>query len=294
MSCWRRWRRSATWTAGSPSRSSAEALRAAGCDQAEVVELPADGKTTYADFVMPLAWDVTEATLEIVSPESEERVIARRSDEPNMTVMWCGPTPPDGVTGGVVLWDDLPKAERADVNLTGKFLYTRSKPAGCKAAAVKGGALGVIGSYGFGDRSGVFADCVCWNNAWSESSDWAMTAADCPLPGFNLSPAQGEALESLVRKHPDLTLKATVDARLYEGVLPAVAGLMRGASDDVVVMIGHQFEIGANDNASGCAAIVEAARCSAARRGSSPAPRCTRPSRCPRLARISWGRCSPG
>jgi peptidase M28-like protein len=239
----------------------ADELKAVGCDEAEVVEFPADGKSVFADFVMPLAWDVTEATLEIVTPEGEAKVIARRSDEPNITVMWCGPTPPEGVTGGIVLWDDVPKEERDGVDLTGKFLYTRSKPAGCKAAAVKGGALGVIGSYGFGDRQGEFRDCVCWNNSWSETAGWAMVAGDRELPGFNITPAHGEELERLANEDVGLTLKATVDSRLYEGTIPTVSARMQGASDDEVVLIGHQFEIGANDNASGCAAIVEAARC---------------------------------
>ena len=243
------------------ARRTAEELRTIGCDQAEVVEFPADGKTAYADFVMPLAWDVTEASLEIVEPAAEARVIARRSDEPNVAVMWCGPTPSEGLTGGLVCWDELSDDERTSVDLSGKFLFTHQKPPGLKKAALEHGALGVIGDYGFDRSKPEFRDCVCWANAWSETIGWPMVAADRPLPGINLSPNQGDELLRLLGEHPDLTVRVTVDSRLYDGTIPAVSGLMKGETEQEVCLIGHQFEVGANDNASGCAAIVEAARC---------------------------------
>jgi len=243
------------------ARRTADELRAVGCEQAEVVEFPADGKTAYADFVMPLAWDVTEATLEIVEPQAEARVVARRSDEPNVAVMWSGPTPPEGLTGGLVFWDDLSDDERQSADLAGKFLFTHQKPPGLKRAALERGALGVIGDYGFDRTKPEFRDCVCWANGWSETIGWPMVAADRPLPGINLSPNQGDELLRLAKGHPGLTVRVTVDSRLYEGTIPAVSGLMKGETDEEVCLIGHQFEVGANDNASGCAAIVEAARC---------------------------------
>ena len=257
------------------ARRTADELRAVGCDEAEVVEFPADGKTVYADFVMPLAWDVTEATLEIAEPAELARVLARRSEEPNVTVMWSGPTPPEGLTGGLVFWDELGDDERKSVDLTGKFLFTHQKPPGLKKAALERGALGVIGDYGFDRTKPEFRDCVCWANGWSETSGWPMTAADQPLPGINLSPNQGDELLRLAKEHADLTVRVTVDSRLYDGTLPAVSGLLKGETDREVCLIGHQFEIGANDNASGCAAIVEAARCIArmVRAGDLPKPR---------------------
>ena len=243
------------------ARRTADELRGVGCDEAEVVEFPADGKTVYADFVMPLAWDVTEATLEIVEPADEARVVARRSEEPNTTVMWCGPTPPEGLTGGLVFWDELNEDERNSVDLTSKFLFTHQKPPGLKKTALDRGALGVIGDYGFDRTKEEFRHCVCWANAWSETAGWPMVAADKPLPGLCISPARGDELVRLAKEHADLKVRVTVDSRLYEGTIPAVSGLMKGETDEEICLIGHQFEVGANDNASGCAAIVEAARC---------------------------------
>ena len=137
------------------ARRTADELKSVGCDEAEVIEFPADGKTVFADFVMPLAWDVTEATLEIVEPAELARVVARRSDEPcsesdpgglphgepNVAVMWSGPTPPEGLTGGLVFWDDLADDERGSVDLTGAFIFTHKKPPGLKKVALDRGAL---------------------------------------------------------------------------------------------------------------------------------------------------------
>ncbi len=254
------------------ARFTAAELRAAGCET-EVVEFPADGRTAFADFVMPLAWDAGEATLEIIEPSTERAVLARRSDEPNTTVMWCGPTPPGGATGGVVLWDELPVNERDGADLRGRFVYTRRKPHEVKAAAARRGALGVVSSYSFDRERPEFRDCVCWANAWSDSAGaWAMTAADARLPGFCISPAKGDQLEHLAKWHPGLRLRASADTRLYEGTLPLVSGLLKGRGDAEVVLIGHQFEVGAVDNASGCAAIVEAARCIARMRDAGDLP----------------------
>ena len=221
-------------------------LREAGC-QAEVVEFPADGRTAFADFVTPLAWDAGEATLEIVEPFTERRTIARRSEEPNTTVMGCGPTPPGAATGGIVLWDELSAGDRERADLRGRFAYTRRKPHEVKAAAARRGALGVISSYGFDRERQEFRDCVCWANAWTDSAGaWMMTAADTRLPGFCISPAQGDRLEHLAKWCPGLRLRASVDARLYEGTLPLVSGLLKGKGNAEIVLIGHQFEVGSS------------------------------------------------
>ncbi len=51
-----------------------------------------------------------------------------------------------------------------------------------------------------------------------------------------------------------------VRSRLYEGTLPAVTGVIPGAGKEEVILVGHQFECGAIDNASGVAVMMEAVR----------------------------------
>jgi hypothetical protein len=55
-----------------------------------------------------------------------------------------------------------------------------------------------------------------------------------------------------------LTMK--VDTRYFEGTLPVVSGYVNAPSDTEVLAIGHAQEQGANDNASGCAVIMESLR----------------------------------
>ena len=44
----------------------AEAMRSAGLERVELLDVPADGVTRFGDWVMPLAWDVEEAFLEVL------------------------------------------------------------------------------------------------------------------------------------------------------------------------------------------------------------------------------------
>src|SRR5512146_672322 len=79
-------------------------MNAIGLKKVELVETPADGVTQYGFWTMPLAWDVQQATLEIVEPAvaAEMRVLCDYNQVPTSLVMWSGPTPPGGITADVV------------------------------------------------------------------------------------------------------------------------------------------------------------------------------------------------
>ena len=48
------------------ARHSAGRLRDVGLDKVEVLEAPADGRSIFGDWMMPLAWEVEEATFDLV------------------------------------------------------------------------------------------------------------------------------------------------------------------------------------------------------------------------------------
>src|SRR5687767_6834611 len=79
----------------------AEALRAAGVEEVEREAFPADGRAKFQDWMIPLAWDVRDATLEVAAPAP--RPLARYRDEPQCLVLWSAPTPPEGVEAAVVV-----------------------------------------------------------------------------------------------------------------------------------------------------------------------------------------------
>ena len=59
-----------------------------------------------------------------------------------------------------------------------------------------------------------------------------------------------------------MKVRANVESRYYAGVYPYVTGIIRGtdgANAEEVLSLGHLFEQGANDNATGVSSIIGAA-----------------------------------
>lgn len=239
-----------------------------------VLEQPADGTTRMGDWTMPLAWDCHEALLELVEPETVRgQVLCRRSHDPNSVAMWSAPTGPQGVLaevvgpvefqgskdgGGLVLAGPDGPRPLADGELAGRIAFTPGDPRMIKRLLARAGAAGAVTSFMPAGQD--LPENRFWVNGWSDDpGGWAFTARDTPMWCFVLTPAQGRELAGLLAAGP-VKARAFVDSRLYEGVLPAVTGALRGRSGEEVLLLGHMFEIGADDNASGCAVILEAAR----------------------------------
>src|SRR6185295_19134966 len=84
---------------------------------------------------------------------------------------------------------------------------------------------------------------------------------NAPLVCFSITPRGSHLLHDLLAKGP-VTVRARVDTRYYEGVYPYVTGVIRGtdgAAAEEVLSLGHLFEQGAHDNATGFASIIGAA-----------------------------------
>jgi len=239
----------------------AERLRKAGLE-VEVFEVPADGRTRFGDWVMPKAWDVEDAYLALIEPREHAQVLARYREVPQSLFMYSAPTPEDGVVAEVVYVRDADKPESYEgVDIRGKILLTEKPGSSVERYAASKGAIGII-SYKLGGH-GVKAppDVTAWENA-------------CFLPdnpkglfGFSLPPERGEWLKNLVleaaSRGEKVRVKAVVKTRLYDGVFKVVSALIPGSTDEEVWAIGHLYEVGANDNASGCGvmmAVAEAIR----------------------------------
>lgn len=228
-------------------------MRRAGLENVEIVNPPADGVTQYGYWTMPLAWDVKQATLEIVEPEvsADHRVLADYQKIPASLGMWSGPTPPNGLTAEVVAVSGA--IDNAD--LRGKFVLTDRNPAGFKWQLVKKGALGAINAF---TENKDLLDGRQWVNAWGDNG-WGFAKGSTPLVCFSISPRQSAYLRQLLEKGP-VRVRAQVESRYYAGVYPYVTGVIRGSEPrEEVLALGHLFEQGANDNATGVAAMIGAA-----------------------------------
>ncbi len=237
------------------------AMTAAGLSNVEILSAPADGVTRYGFQTMPLAWDARRGRLEIVAPAvpEDQRVLADYESAPASLGMWSGPTPPGGIIAEVVEMTTDSPAEAARLDMKGKLVLTRPNLLGLTSSLkwmlVKGGALGAINTF---TENPDLRDGRHWVNFWGDSG-WAFTKASTPLVCFSITPRQADLLHGLLARHGAVRLKALAETRYYSGSLPYVTGVLRGTTArEEVLELGHTSEHGANDNATGVAAMLEA------------------------------------
>jgi hypothetical protein len=234
------------------AKNVASIMRRAGLEDVEIGSPPADGVTQGGFWTMPLAWDVKVATLEIVEPAvpADQRMLADYQKVPASVCMWSGPTPPGGVVTDVV----LSGAGVRQADLKGKLvLGARSS----KRALAAAGTLGVISD---STENRDLPDERGWVNSFGDNG-WSFTKGSAPLVCFSITPRGSQLLRSLLAKGP-VKIRANVDSRYYAGVYPYVTGVIRGTDGpnaEEVLSLGHLFEQGAHDNATGFASIIGAA-----------------------------------
>src|SRR5712692_9209926 len=225
------------------------AMAQAGLQNIELLGAPADGVTQAGYWTMPLAWDVKQARLELLGDDvpAQFRVLADYEKVPTSLGMWSGPAPPGGVTAEIVEW-----SEKGDER--GKLVLTKQNPANIKSELVKKSVLGAINTI---TENPELPDGRQWVNAWGDNG-WAFTKASTPLICFSIMPRQAEFVRSQLAACKTVRARAIVDTRQYPGVYPYVTGVIPGSgSEEEVLTLGHSSEQGAQDNATGVAAMLE-------------------------------------
>src|SRR5215470_2190039 len=232
-----------------------QSMKGIGLEDVELSGAPADGSSQSGFWTMPLAWDVKSARLEIVDPQvpADVATLADYQKIPSSLGMWSGATPPEGVMAEVVNLPDADLPRLGKMHLTGKLVLMNQNPAGFKWALVKAGAIGAINT--FTENPGL-QDGRQWINAWGDDG-WGFTKGSTSLLSFSISPREGALVRKLLAERGIVRLKATVDSRYYSGTYPYVTGLIRGSGPEEVLTLGHLFEQGAQDNATGVAAMLE-------------------------------------
>ncbi len=242
-----RFQRTAEYLAGEMKRL--------GMERVEIVEAPADGETQAGFWTMPLAWDAESATLEILdeSVPAASRMLADYRKIPSSLGMWSGPTPPGGVIAALVNVRSADLERGAAPDLKGKLALLDKNPANVKWLLVKSGALGAVNTF---TENPALEDGRQWINAWGDDG-WAYTKRSTPLLSFSVTPRQTALLRALLSKGP-VRVRAAVNTRYYKGSYPYVTAVVPGESDEEVLTLGHTSEQGAQDNASGVSATIEA------------------------------------
>jgi aminopeptidase-like protein len=256
----------------------AEQMRKLGLEGVELLPLKADGVTAYGEWVLPRAWDVTGAVLKVAQSSMEGSVLADYRSIPASLFMYSAPTPEGGITAEVIAVDHL-KIDRPEV-VNGKLIFTRGNPQRVIKLALAGGALGIVSDFlplfpGVRDSRQEVWQAYRWVN------DFMVPVNDSELFGFSLSPEKGEYLQCLIDeaeiKGKKVTLSAEVNTCFYDGICHTISGVIPGfdPEGEEVMICGHLYEPGANDNASGCGVMLAlaAALLQAIREGKLSRPR---------------------
>jgi len=246
------------------AREAQSIMRERSFDEAEIVDTPTDGVTKYGTWTNPIAWDCYHATLEVIEPEGlpdEYRFLCDYRDNPSCVNFFSCPTPPGGMDYEVVVLDRANEKSIDAADAKDKIVMVNSNAGGMKKYLAQNGASGILTDQIEGANRD-FINENQWLNTWSDfPGGWMMTANDSREHfAFSISPKKGEYLRQLVREGKTVKLRAIIDSRYYtDGSLPYVTGGIIGTEgpEKDVLIVGHMYEWGANDNCSGSAAIIE-------------------------------------
>jgi hypothetical protein len=245
-------------------------LIAYGLQDAVVEHFPADGETRYAHFRSYYGWNPVEATLEEVSPSPHPV-----ESFPALPVALADYSQDADVTTSLVdVGAGTQKSDYEGKEIRGRMVLASGPlPLVHDMACKQRGAVGFLSDFPNQKTawSGDDRDLVRWGHL--SPYETGNTFA------FMLSKRQSEAFRQRLAKGEAVVLKAHVRARMVKASYDVVTATIPGASKEEIILTAHlcHQSAGANDNASGSAAILEVARALAAavRDGSLPQPRRT-------------------
>ncbi|MFL6193934.1 MAG: M28 family peptidase [Thermoanaerobaculia bacterium] len=231
-----------------------------GLAEVEILELPADGKAFYGTQRSRPAWDADFAELWEQREEDGRWVDATRiaSWEARPIVLAQDSASGEAAAGLVDVGAGTAEADYQGKDVRGKLVLASSQPGAVYALAVDHfGAAGIV-SYAQNQVTG-------W---WKEDETlvrWGHLDT-FPAPStfaFMVSLKQARDWQGRLAAGRPVRLRASVRAGQHPGAYSIVTGVIPGADRTREVVLSchldHQRP-GANDNASGCASILEVAR----------------------------------
>jgi len=236
-------------------------LQSYGLDDVRLLEYPADGQTMFGTQKSRPVWDVRAAELWELGEVDGETVRSRRLGDWDSVPLTLAQ---DSLSGEVTttlvdIGAGTSSSDYAGKELAGKLVLTSSQPGSVVDRAVgELGAAGII-SYAPNQRS-----------AWWQEDDrlvrWGHLSSFPETESFGFMISLGEArdLQARLASGEQIHLYGMVDASHQTGAYGFATAAIRGtdqADEDIhfTCHLDHPRP-GANDNASGCVAILETAR----------------------------------
>jgi aminopeptidase YwaD len=238
-------------------------LRQYGLAEVQIIELPADGRIFYGTQRSRPAWDADFAELWEQERAGEAWVDARRIASYDLRPVTLAQDSGSGaVTAELVdVGAGTSEQDYAGKDVRGKLVLVAAQPGPAVPLAVdRYGAAGIV-SYAQNQQS-------AW---WKEDETlvrWGHLAS-FPAPktfAFMVSLRQARDWQERLAQGQAVRLRAEVRAGQHPGSYDIVSAVIPGADpalrSEEIVLSCHLDHLrpGANDNASGCAAILEVAR----------------------------------
>lgn len=237
-----------------------EALKGYGFENTEIIEYPADGKTMFGTQKSRPAWDVEFA--ELWEVDADDKPLKRFASWEAMPLSVAQ----DSVSGSVVaslvdIGAGTADSDYAGKKIKGRLVLTSSQPEAVAARAV--GQLGAAGIISYAPNQ-----VTAW---WKEDDRlvrWGhLDSFDRPGTfGFMVSLRDARELQVRLADGEDIRFSAEIRAGHEVGRYSLLTALIPGSDDKLgneeIVFSCHldHPRPGANDNASGCVSILEAAR----------------------------------
>lgn len=221
---------------------------------AHMEKFPADGKTTYNTFTSYLTWDVSSAILTEVSPREE--LIGDFSKNPIVLADYSNSA--DVTTELVDVGTGTAASDYANKDVRGKIVLAGGSTDQVQRMAGEHGAVGILSYFGNQDSVwfGEHPNLVRWGHLPAYTADNKFA--------FMISLGQSRDYRARLARGEQIGLHAQVSTTRAPGFYDVVTALIPGtdaAAGEIVLSchLDHQ-KPSSNDNASGCATILEDGR----------------------------------
>ena len=229
--------------------------------QVEVMSFAAKkGVSWWAQESFP-EWVASDAELLLLEDGKQERLCSFAESKFSL-IQRSAPTLPEGIETKMVLVEDgADPSSYEGLDVAGKLVLSRGSVPEIAAVAIdQFGAVGIVVDT-MRDQPPV-RDRFDLPNARQYLSFWPSNFQKHKGLGFVMTPRQGAALRAkFAAGKKELAVFARVSSEYHDGALEVMSAVIPGETDEEVVGVAHVChpEPSANDNASGCGALIEAA-----------------------------------
>lgn len=222
--------------------------------EVKLFEYPADGKATVGSWEAPIGWEGKRGRLELIEPE--KRLLADFDAEPISLIAHSTSAEFEGNV--VYVGKGLSEEDYKSKDVKGKVVLAESRARlAHRIACSQHGAAGIL-TFVAPSGQDEIAELRRYDAIWPDGDE-----VDKTRFGFSLTQSDGLRIKNWLEEGKTVKVRAKVDATLKPRKLGVLSAVIPGENKSKEFWLaGHLCHPhpGANDNASGSAAIMEVLR----------------------------------